>query len=100
MRSANAVAVAASTFVFDNDFPALLRGVPQPPTGDDHRFQVEAATGDCQVICFSPRHDLTLATMDHADLVGVVDLWRTQLDDLLGVLAVRDPGAQAAAAIG
>jgi UDPglucose--hexose-1-phosphate uridylyltransferase len=73
-----------STFVFDNDFPALLRDAPEPPVGDDDLLRVEAATGECRVICFSPRHDLTLATMDHGDLVRVVDLWRTQLDDLLG----------------
>ncbi len=73
-----------STFVFDNDFPALLGGIPRPPTADDPLFQIEAADGECRVICFSPRHDLTLATMDHVDLVGVVELWRTQLDDLLG----------------
>jgi UDPglucose--hexose-1-phosphate uridylyltransferase len=73
-----------TTFVFDNDFAALLPDAPRPPAGDDELLQIDAATGECRVVCFSPRHDLALANMDLADVIGVVDLWRTQLDDLLG----------------
>ncbi len=70
------------TFVFDNDFPALL---PDPTDGapDDHPlFRLEAERGICRVICFSPRHDLALAQMQTADIRPVVDTWADQTLDL------------------
>jgi UDPglucose--hexose-1-phosphate uridylyltransferase len=70
-----------STFVFQNDFAALLPDVPAPPNGDD-LFRFGTAAGECRVICFSPRHDLTLAKMEIADVRTVIELWRDQLDDL------------------
>jgi UDPglucose--hexose-1-phosphate uridylyltransferase len=70
-----------ATFVFDNDFAALR------PTTDAGRFEkglliAEGERGTCRVICFSPRHDLTMSRMDEADLRRVVDLWAEQTDDL------------------
>lgn len=70
------------TFVFQNDFSALL---PDAPEGraDDHELLVsESEAGLCRVICFSPRHDLTLAEMDVADIRKVVDLWTEQFEEL------------------
>lgn len=63
------------TFAFDNDFPALL------PSATRHAFDVgglllaESESGRCRVICFSPRHDLSLPDMEPAATRGVVDLW-------------------------
>lgn len=66
------------TFVFTNDFPALLPATqPQPEPGGP-LFQGEPQAGTCRVICFSPRHDLTLAEMDEADIHRVIDLWVEQ----------------------
>ena len=70
------------TFVFANDFAALVPDAPLPPDGDDGWFATDAAVGECRVICFSPRHDLTLATMAPTDVRSVVDLWRSQLAEL------------------
>src|ERR1041385_7801305 len=50
----------ASTFAFDNDFPALLPDAHTAPPGGDPLFVSAAERGLCRVICFSPRHDLTL----------------------------------------
>lgn len=64
-----------STYVFDNDFPALL---PDSPAGDYHPHELVHAQGEqgtTRVLCFSPRHDLTLAQMDTATIRTVVDLW-------------------------
>ncbi|HSP29313.1 MAG TPA: galactose-1-phosphate uridylyltransferase [Ilumatobacteraceae bacterium] len=72
-----------STFVFANDFAALLPDSPGPERADtDGLFGVAEATGECRVVCFSPRHDLTLADMSHADVVGVIELWQSQLVEL------------------
>ena len=42
----------------------------------------EGEAGTCRVVCFSPRHDLTLAQMDVGDVRGVVDLWAAETTDL------------------
>jgi UDPglucose--hexose-1-phosphate uridylyltransferase len=70
-----------STFVFTNDFAALLPDTP--PGGDDHPlFQSRSVRGTSRVICFSPRHDLTLPQMDAADIRRVVDVWAQQVTEL------------------
>jgi len=72
----------ASTYVFDNDFPALL---PAGGDGDhvgDGLLIARAETGICRVICFSPRHDLTLARMEQPAVRQVVETWAEQAADL------------------
>ena len=73
-----------STFVFDNDFAALKPDVPsfQYNEADANLLQAISEPGICRVICFSPRHDLTLAKMEVADIRKVVDTWAEQLADL------------------
>jgi UDPglucose--hexose-1-phosphate uridylyltransferase len=72
-----------STFAFDNDFPALL---PGPDAGDytDGLLRAASQPGRCRVVCFSPRHDVTLAQMSTADIVPVVDTWATEVEALGG----------------
>ncbi len=70
-----------STFVFVNDFSALLPDTPMQGPSDE-LFRVEPARGECRVICFSPRHDLTLAQMAPADIRRVVDVWAEQVLNL------------------
>ncbi len=68
------------TFVFTNDYSALL-----PETrGDEigNLLKVAPAAGECRVICFSPRHDLTLAEMETTDIRRVVDTWADQTAEL------------------
>lgn len=76
--------VYENTFVFTNDFAALLPDTPLERHLDDPLFSAESATGLCRVICFSPRHDLTLAEMDLPALRRVVDLWGEQVTELGG----------------
>ncbi|MGJ3237935.1 MAG: UDP-glucose--hexose-1-phosphate uridylyltransferase [Anaerolineae bacterium] len=71
-----------STFVFENDFRALLDDIPTPPTFDDRLFQLAGVAGTNRVICFSPRHDLTLAEMTRDEIRMVVDLWVEQTAEL------------------
>jgi UDPglucose--hexose-1-phosphate uridylyltransferase len=70
------------TFVFDNDFPALLPDTPTDEPTDHPLFRVQGERGICRVICFSPRHDLTLAQMETPDIRRVVDTWAEQTLDL------------------
>lgn len=70
------------TFVFTNDFAALLTDTPDAPPADDPLFMLESARGTCRVICFSPRHDLTLAEMSVPDIRRVIDVWAEQVVEL------------------
>lgn len=63
------------TFVFDNDFPALLPDVEVSQTNRNDLLVAESERGICRVICYSPRHDLTLSQMEEHDVRGVVDVW-------------------------
>jgi UDPglucose--hexose-1-phosphate uridylyltransferase len=68
-----------NTFVFVNDFSALLQDTPTEGPAQDPLFQVEPVSGECRVICFSPRHDLTLARMAVSDIRAVVEVWAGQI---------------------
>ena len=71
-----------TTFVFDNDFSALK---PDTPSGDmcvDDLLVAQTEPGTCRVVCFSPRHDLTLARMDVPSIRPVIDTWSDQFQSL------------------
>jgi UDPglucose--hexose-1-phosphate uridylyltransferase len=73
-----------ATFVFDNDYAALK---PDTPPGRFERgglLIAESEPGICRVVCFSPKHNLTMANMAPADLRKVVDQWVEQYADLGG----------------
>lgn len=75
-----------STFVFTNDFAALLPDTPSIQQDDLDKstqlLQMADVQGTGRVFCFSPRHDLTPAEMSPAELRQVVDLWHDQLLEL------------------
>ncbi|GAB4345779.1 MAG: galactose-1-phosphate uridylyltransferase [Phototrophicales bacterium] len=71
-----------STFVFTNDFAALLPDVPQTEYDPNPLMRMESVRGTCRVICFSPRHDLTLPEMPVQDIRTVVDVWAQQTAEL------------------
>lgn len=67
----------ADTFVFDNDFGALLGEAPIAKSSHP-LLQTGHVEGTCRVMCFSPRHDLTLPEMDVADINTVINVWAEQ----------------------
>ena len=72
-----------STFVFTNDFAALRPGTSDAHVGSG-LFRAEGTRGTCRVVCFSPRHDLTLAGMDAQGIRRVIDVWAEQTTELGG----------------
>lgn len=72
------------TFVFENDFAALKPEVPPAVLDINHAGLLRAETerGICRVLCFDPRHDLTLATMDVESIRRVVEMWADQSAEL------------------
>jgi UDPglucose--hexose-1-phosphate uridylyltransferase len=71
-----------STFVFDNDYAALLPNSAQVVVDNDDLLIARTERGICRVGCFSPRHDLTIARMSVLELRAVVDMWIDQYNDL------------------
>lgn len=67
-----------STFVFDNDYPALLPGAAGEAMDERGLLVAQAERGICRVVCFSPRHDLTIPRMNQGELEGVVNTWAEQ----------------------
>ncbi|MBD3314995.1 MAG: UDP-glucose--hexose-1-phosphate uridylyltransferase [Chitinivibrionales bacterium] len=72
----------AHTFVFDNDFSALLPDTPVAESNDGGLLRTHTERGICRVICFSPRHDLTLALMENEAIARVIDVWVRQYEEL------------------
>jgi len=66
------------TFIFDNDYSALLPDVPSLEMNESDLLVARSEAGICRVVCFSPRHDLTIARMSRAEIREVVDVWTTQ----------------------
>ena len=62
---------------FDNDFPALRLDAPTTEVGDEI-IVARGEPGVCRVICYSPRHDLTLSRMATADIARLVEKWRDE----------------------
>lgn len=71
-----------SIFVFTNDFPALEPDTPHQAIEDHPLLRARGERGTCRVICFSPRHDLTLAEMPAPAIRKVVDAWVEQVLEL------------------
>jgi UDPglucose--hexose-1-phosphate uridylyltransferase len=69
------------TFVFQNDFAALLPDAPMPQ-GNDPLFRSASAQGESRVICFSPDHAKTLPELPLSAISGVIDIWAEQTADL------------------
>lgn len=72
----------SSTFVFTNDFSALKPEVPSEEINNQDLLVAKGEKGLCRVICFSPRHDLTLPEMELAQIRKVVDLWISEYAEL------------------
>lgn len=75
-------------FAFDNDFPAVRADTPEA-TIEDGIFRARGESGVCRVVCFSPRHDLTISHMSPQDIRKVVDVWAQEYSQLGALPNVR-----------
>lgn len=71
-----------STFVFANDFSALLPDTPSQDLKNGGLLVAQGERGLCNVLCFSPRHDITLAEMDIDAIRKVIDVWVSEYETL------------------
>lgn len=71
-----------STYVFTNDFPALLEDGPEPEESDDPLFQTKTAKGTCRVICYHPHSDVYFTNMTQQDVLNIIQEWINQTEEL------------------
>lgn len=71
-----------TTFVFTNDFAALMPQVPAAPVSSDSLFQIQAEQGTSRVICFSADHSKTLPLLNDEEIGAVISTWMTEAADL------------------
>ena len=71
-----------STYVFDNDFPALLKDTPTPEEDKHDLFKCRKATGICRVMCFHPYSDLSLPMMKVEEIESVISCWIKEFTEL------------------
>ncbi len=69
-------------YVFENDFSALLRDEVEFENNSNNLFQLKPERGINKVICFSPKHNLTLPEMEVSDIEKVVKVWKEQYIEL------------------
>lgn len=79
----------SKTFVFDNDFAALTSNGAVHITDAHHLFQAQPETGVCRVVCFSPRHDLTIPELSLPQVTEVIKTWSDETARLY-----KQPGIQ------
>ncbi|HXJ05345.1 MAG TPA: UDP-glucose--hexose-1-phosphate uridylyltransferase [Candidatus Acidoferrum sp.] len=72
----------AETFVFDNDYPAMLPNVSPSEVEQEGLIVGQVERGICRVVCFSPRHDLTIPRMEQEEVRRVVEVWTQQYQEL------------------
>jgi UDPglucose--hexose-1-phosphate uridylyltransferase len=70
------------TLIFKNDFSSLLDNTPNGTFNENNLLIAESEQGICKVICFSPRHDLTLPLMEIKSIRKVIDVWVKEYSDL------------------
>jgi UDPglucose--hexose-1-phosphate uridylyltransferase len=79
----------SGVFVFDNDHPCVgptAPGVPDPPAAI---YRNSAATGCARVVCYTPRHDLTLAQLPQPEVLALLQVLQAQYRELGGRDDVR-----------
>lgn len=70
------------TFVFDNDHPCVGPDAPLEPPAPPSPYKVTPATGIARVVCYSPRHDITLAELDVDGVDALLATWQDQMREL------------------
>ena len=70
------------TFVFTNDFSALLEDVPSVKLHRNTLLSMKPERGICRVVNYSPRHDLTLAEMQENEIEEVIAAWQREFSSL------------------
>jgi UDPglucose--hexose-1-phosphate uridylyltransferase len=69
-------------YVFDNDHPCVGPNAPHQPERPTGIFENSPATGIARVVCYSPKHNVTLAELSIPQIVNLIESWRDQYAEL------------------
>jgi UDPglucose--hexose-1-phosphate uridylyltransferase len=74
----------SGVFVFDNDHPCVGPDAPAvPPLATPHGIYRNApASGRARVVCYSPRHDVTLAQLPELEVLALLQALQAQYREL------------------
>lgn len=76
-------------FAFDNDYPALLPDGEEIAESKAPLLKARSERGRCRVVCFSPRHDLTISQMSSVELEAAVEALIAESKSLSNIPWVR-----------
>ena len=72
----------SDSFAFTNDFSSLLEQIPDGSYSEGDFFKAESEKGISRVICFSPKHNVTIPEMQIEEVQKVVDVWCREYESL------------------
>jgi UDPglucose--hexose-1-phosphate uridylyltransferase len=80
-------------FIFDNDHPVVGLHAPEIPASEAVKsnglYRKEKASGIARVVCYDPRHNITLAEMEVAQVAAVFTAWRSQMQEFMDNPAIK-----------
>jgi UDPglucose--hexose-1-phosphate uridylyltransferase len=79
----------AGVFAFDNDHPCVGPSAPDPAPLADGPYRNRRADGIARVVCYSPRHDLSLAELPPNAVVNLLSALQEQFRELAARPEVR-----------
>jgi len=71
-----------TTFVFDNDHPCVSSEAPAELPPPPAIYRNRPANGVARVVCYSPKHNLTLAELQLGEIEELLKVWQTQYREL------------------
>lgn len=69
-------------FVFDNDHPSVAENAPESEFPISPVYKSRCANGVARVVCYSPKHNLTLSELAITEIVELLKTWQQQYLDL------------------
>ncbi len=76
-------------YVFDNDHPCVSPAAPSALEAPAGLYQNRPARGIARVVCYSPKHNLTLAELSIAEIQQLLNVWQAQYDELGGMPDIK-----------
>jgi UDPglucose--hexose-1-phosphate uridylyltransferase len=76
-------------FTFDNDHPCVGPDAPVPQSTPSGPYENRRADGLSRVVCYSPRHDRSLAELPHGEILSLLEELQRQFRELSARPEVR-----------
>ena len=71
-----------NTFVFDNDFSSLQQNIEEIEENNFELLKAKSEKGICRVVCFSPKHNVTLSKLSLTEIKNIIKMWQNEYSTL------------------